>query len=124
MGISSMQDSHVIVAGAGPVGTVAAYYLANKGIKVTLCEAGPDCAHDLRASTFHPPTIEMLDELGIANTIIDKGLIAPIYHFRERQSGEVIEFDLSELESEKKFPYRVQCAVSYTHLTLPTKRIV
>ena len=109
MGISSMQDSHVIVAGAGPVGTVAAYYLANKGIKVTLCEAGPDCAHDLRASTFHPPTIEMLDELGIADTIIDKGLIAPIYHFRERQSGEVIEFDLSELESEKKFPYRVQC---------------
>jgi len=50
-----MHDAQVIIAGAGPVGTVAAYYLAHHGIKVVLCEAGNDCAQDLRASTFHPP---------------------------------------------------------------------
>jgi len=51
----------------------------------------------------------MLDELGMAEPIIACGLKAPIYHFRERQSGDVVEFDLSELEGETRFPYRVQC---------------
>lgn len=101
--------TQVIVAGAGPVGTVAAYRLAQLGFDVMLCEAGPNCAHDLRASTFHPPTLEMLDELGMAEAIIERGLKAPVYHFRERESGEVVEFDLSELEGKTKFPYRVQC---------------
>jgi 3-(3-hydroxy-phenyl)propionate hydroxylase len=101
--------TQVVIAGAGPVGTVAAYRLATLGIDVLLCEEGADCAKDLRASTFHPPTLEMLDELGIAQTIIDLGLKAPIYHFRERQSGETVEFDLSELEGEVRFPFRVQC---------------
>jgi len=104
-----MRTAEVIVIGAGPVGTVAALALANQGIDVVLCEAGPTCAPDLRASTFHPPTLDMLDELGISGDIIGLGLKAPKYHFRERQSGEFIEFDLSELENEIKFPYRVQC---------------
>lgn len=104
-----MEHTQVIIAGAGPVGTIAAYYLANKGINVVICEAGPNCAQDLRASTFHPPTLEMLDELGIADELIKKGLKAPEYHFRERQTEEVIEFDLGELSDHTKFPYRVQC---------------
>lgn len=104
-----MITTQVIVAGAGPVGTVAAYRLASMGIDVLLVEAGRDCAIDLRASTFHPPTLEMLDELGMAETLIEKGLKAPEYHFRERESGEVVSFDLSELEGETRFPFRLQC---------------
>ncbi|MFT2092737.1 FAD-dependent oxidoreductase [Paraglaciecola sp. 2405UD69-4] len=104
-----MEQTQIIIAGAGPVGTIAAYYLATKGINVVICEAGPNCAQDLRASTFHPPTLEMLDELGIADELIKRGLKAPEYHFRERQTEEVIEFDLSELSDMTKFPYRVQC---------------
>lgn len=101
--------TQVIVAGAGPVGTMAAYRLAKLGFDVILCEAGADCAQDLRASTFHPPTLEMLHELGMAEAITERGLKAPIYHFRERGSGDVVEFDLSELANETEFPYRVQC---------------
>jgi 3-(3-hydroxy-phenyl)propionate hydroxylase len=104
-----MENTQVIIAGAGPVGTIAAYNLAMKGINVVICEAGPNCAHDLRASTFHPPTLEMLDEIGIADELIERGLRSPEYHFRERESGEVIDFDLSELAEHTKFPYRIQC---------------
>lgn len=104
-----MTTPQVIVAGAGPVGTVAAYRLASMGIDVLLVEAGPDCARDLRASTFHPPTLEMLDEVGMAETLIEKGLKAPEYHFRERESGETVSFDLSELANETRFPFRLQC---------------
>ncbi len=104
-----MRTAEVIVVGAGPVGTFAALALANQGIDVVLCEAGSTCAQDLRASTFHPPTLEMLDKLDVASDIIKLGLKAPKYHFRERQSGEFVEFDLSELEGEMPFPFRVQC---------------
>ena len=101
--------TQVAVAGAGPVGTVAAFLLASRGIDVVLLEAGPDCALDLRASTFHPPTLEMLEEFDITQTLIETGLKAPIYSFRERRSGEVIEFDMSELADVTRHPYRIQC---------------
>ena len=104
-----MRTTEVIVVGAGPVGTSAALALANAGVDVIVCEAGPTCAKDLRASTFHPPTLEMLDELNVADEIIDRGLKASKYHFRERSTGEYLEFDLAELSNELRFPYRVQC---------------
>lgn len=104
-----MKRWNIVIAGAGPVGSVAAYYLAKRGLSVLLLETGVDCAMDLRASTFHPPTLEMLDELDITSRLIEKGLKAPIYHFRERQTGEVIEFDLADLEGETKYPFRIQC---------------
>ena len=47
----------VVVAGAGPVGSVAAYFLAQRNIDVILIESGRTSAEDLRASTFHPPTL-------------------------------------------------------------------
>jgi len=104
-----MESTNVVIIGAGPVGCVAAYYLATHGLNVIVAEAGPDCAQDLRASTFHPPTLEMLDELGITDELIAKGLKAPIFHWRERKTGETFEFDLAEIEGETKYPYRIQC---------------
>lgn len=101
--------TQVVVAGAGPVGAVAAYLLAEQGIDVVLLEAGADCALDLRASTFHPPTLEMLDQFGITEKLIARGLKAPVYHWRERQTGEIIDFDLSEIADVTRFPFRVQC---------------
>ncbi|MEM6908993.1 MAG: FAD-dependent oxidoreductase [Pseudomonadota bacterium] len=104
-----MIKTQVAIIGAGPVGCVAAYYLARQGIDVVLAEAGPDCAQDLRASTFHPPTLEMLDTLGITDELIARGLNAPIYHWRERKTGEVFEFDLSEIADATRYPFRIQC---------------
>jgi 3-(3-hydroxy-phenyl)propionate hydroxylase len=99
----------IVVAGAGPVGTVMATLLAQAGIDTVLLEAGETCAADLRASTFHPPTLEMLDGIGITPTLIKRGLKAPVYHWRDRQSGETIAFDLSELADITRYPYRIQC---------------
>ncbi|RMB01938.1 FAD-dependent oxidoreductase [Eilatimonas milleporae] len=104
-----MKRTQVLVIGAGPVGCVAAFYLAKQGIDVITCEKGPDCAQDLRASTFHPPTLEMLDTLGITKELIARGLKAPIYQWRERATHDYYEFDLSEIADATPFPYRVQC---------------
>jgi 3-(3-hydroxy-phenyl)propionate hydroxylase len=59
-------DERVLIAGAGPVGLVAAANLVRGGVPVTVFEAGSDLSQESRASTFHPPTLDMLDRLGAA----------------------------------------------------------
>ncbi|MEJ6009802.1 NAD(P)/FAD-dependent oxidoreductase [Novosphingobium aquae] len=105
----SVDRCQVAIVGAGPVGTVVATLLAQAGYDVVVLEAGENCAQDLRASTFHPPTLEMLDQIGITPMLLDRGLKAPIYHWRDRKSGEVIEFDMSELSDITRYPFRIQC---------------
>jgi 3-(3-hydroxy-phenyl)propionate hydroxylase len=103
----------VVVAGAGPVGAVAAMYLAMNGIEVVLAEAGVDCAQDLRASTFHPPTLEMLDQLNVTDYLMGKGLKSAVYHWRDRKSGEIFPFDFGELAGDTRYPFRLQCEQYY-----------
>ena len=69
-------DERVLIAGAGPVGLVAAANLVRGGVPVTVLEAGADLSTESRASTFHPPTLDMLDRLGAAGALIAEGLIA------------------------------------------------
>ncbi|TMJ42623.1 MAG: FAD-dependent monooxygenase, partial [Alphaproteobacteria bacterium] len=59
-------DERVLISGAGPVGLVAAANLVHAGLPVTVFEAGADLSEESRASTFHPPTLDMLDRLGAA----------------------------------------------------------
>lgn len=103
------KNAQVIVVGAGPVGVVAAYRLALSGVDVLLLESNPDCPEDLRASTFHPPTLEMMRELGIIDELHELGLKAPIYQYRNRRTNETYSFDLSELSDITDYPYRLQC---------------
>lgn len=101
--------TRVLVAGAGPVGAVAAYRLAEMGIDTILLESQPDCPADMRASTFHPPTLEMMQEMGIVEALIADGLKAPLYQYRNRRSGSILELDLSEIADVTQHPYRLQC---------------
>jgi 3-(3-hydroxy-phenyl)propionate hydroxylase len=99
----------VIVAGAGPVGGTFALYLAREGFNVVLIEKCETLPEDLRASTFHPPTLDMLDKLGLTDRLISLGLIVRKYQYRDRRTGEIAEFDLAAIASETNHPYRLQC---------------
>jgi 3-(3-hydroxy-phenyl)propionate hydroxylase len=99
----------VVIAGAGPVGCVLALYLARAGIPVVLLERAADLPEDLRASTFHPPTLDMLEDLGLTAALIDLGVLAPTYQYRDRRSGAHAIFDLAVLAGETQHPYRLQC---------------
>ncbi len=107
--MAGVERCQVLVAGAGPVGTVIATLLARAGVDVVVLEAGDNCAQDMRASTFHPPTLEMLDDIGITAMLLERGLKAPIYHWRDRRSGEIIDFDLGEIADRTRYPFRIQC---------------
>ena len=63
----------------------------------------------MRASTFHPPTLAMLQDLDVLDELIAQGLKAPVYQYRNRGSGNIIELDLGELQDETPYPFRLQC---------------
>lgn len=99
----------VIIVGAGPVGLVTANLLVDEGIAVSLVEACADLPRDLRASTFHPPTLDMLERFGVVAPMIEQGLICPDWQFRDRNEGVVATFELARLAPDTDHPYRVQC---------------
>jgi 3-(3-hydroxy-phenyl)propionate hydroxylase len=99
----------VIIIGAGPVGLVAASLLTDSGIAVTLVEASTDLPRDLRASTFHPPTLDMLERFGVVEKMVAQGLICPTWQFRDRREGAIATFELARIADQTNHPYRLQC---------------
>jgi 3-(3-hydroxy-phenyl)propionate hydroxylase len=104
-----VQRVSVIVAGAGPAGCVAAWRLAEQGIDVLLLERDHVLPEDMRASTLHPPTLDMLEELGLLDVLEAQGLRAPLYQYRNRDTGGIITLDMSEIADAVRHPYRLQC---------------
>jgi 3-(3-hydroxy-phenyl)propionate hydroxylase len=107
----SIQD-RIFIAGAGPVGLVAAANLVRQGIPVTVFEAGADLSEESRASTFHPPTLDMLDSLGAAAPLIAQGLVAPKFQYRTKAHGLLAEFDFGAIADLTAHPFRLQCEQS------------
>jgi 3-(3-hydroxy-phenyl)propionate hydroxylase len=105
-------EERVLIAGAGPVGLTAAANLVRGGVPVTVFEAGPDLSEESRASTFHPPTLDMLDRLGAAEPLIAQGLTAPQFQYRTKQHGVLAQFDFGAIADVTAHPYRVQCEQS------------
>ena len=100
----------VIIAGAGPSGCTLALYLAQRDIPVLLLEKEESLPIDLRASTFHPISLDMLADLdkGIVDRMLAKGLRVRRYQYRDRKSGEVATFDMSLIADETAHPFRLQ----------------
>src|SRR3954470_22002910 len=109
----------VLIAGAGPVGLTAALLLGSKGIPVVVLEAQDAISEELRASTFHPPTLDMMAPYGVTARMLEAGLLCPTWQIRLHPSGDRAVFDLSVLKGETDHPYRLQCEQSkYCHLVL------
>jgi len=107
--MSGLQSQNVLIIGAGPVGLVTASLLVQEGIPVTLVETANELPRDLRASTFHPPTLDMLERFGVVGAMIEQGLICPTWQFRDRKDGVVATFELERLRGDTNHPYRLQC---------------
>ena len=102
-------DYEVVIVGGGPVGLCLAMLLGQRNVRVCVIETETAIDQDLRASTFHPPTLEMLEPFGITQTLINDGLICPHWQIRLHPSGQRAVFDLSVLAGDTRHPYRLQC---------------
>ena len=99
----------VLIVGAGPAGLSLAAYLTRKNIPVRIFEAESSLPKNLRASTFHPPTLDFLEPFGASKFLIDQGLVAPTFQYRDRIKGCLAEFNFSLISQETNHPFRVQC---------------
>lgn len=97
----------MLIAGGGPVGLVTALVLARQGVPVTVFEAEPAPAIDQRAGSFHPPTLDMLEPLGVTAAMEQRGLRVPRWQIRDRREGLIVEWDLGILADVTRHPYRL-----------------
>jgi 3-(3-hydroxy-phenyl)propionate hydroxylase len=106
-------SDRVIVIGAGPVGLCLSLALAQAGVRVCLIEAlGDDNFLEQvpRAGTNHPATLELFQRIGLYDKLEPRGIIAPLFHYRERDGNRLIaEFDHGHLKDDTRFPYVLQC---------------
>ena len=61
-----MERTTCCVVGGGPAGMVLGLLLARCGVPVTVLEKHGDFLRDFRGDTVHPTTLDLLDELGLA----------------------------------------------------------
>jgi 3-(3-hydroxy-phenyl)propionate hydroxylase len=100
-------DDRVLIAGGGPVGYTVAVILAQRGIPFVLLEAGDHVFDEPRAGTIHPPTLELYDTIGATDEMVRRGFTVSNYKYWDREKGLVAEFDLSRLEGDTRFPFRL-----------------
>jgi len=99
----------VLVVGAGPVGLTAGLLLAQRGVPVTIIESEATLTEDIRASGFHPPTLDLLEESGLTAALLTRGRICRELQYRDHKLGKIVEFDYSVLKNDTRHPYRLQC---------------
>lgn len=100
----------ILIAGGGPVGVITALALARQGLPVHLFEVDAKINDMPRAATTHAATLEMLAGLGMADEVIERGLVEPLFRIWDRSSQQLIaEFDFGMLKDETPYPFAVQC---------------
>ena len=98
----------VIVAGGGPVGLMTALGLAHAGVPVLLIEQEPALTVDLRAGSYHPPTLEAMAPYGITARMHERGIKVRHWQIRDRKNPEwVANWDLGLIGDLTPYPYRL-----------------
>jgi 2-polyprenyl-6-methoxyphenol hydroxylase-like FAD-dependent oxidoreductase len=68
--IIDAQTTDCCIVGGGPAGVVLALLLARQGIPVMLLEVHKDFDRDFRGDTIHPSVMEIMEELGLAERLL------------------------------------------------------
>jgi 3-(3-hydroxy-phenyl)propionate hydroxylase len=101
-------SGRVIVAGGGPVGLMTALGLAHAGVPVLLIDQEPALTIDLRAGSYHPPTLEAMAPYGITERMLERGIKVRRWQTRDRKNPDwVANWDLGLIADLTPYPYRL-----------------
>jgi len=114
--MSEIAKVDVLVVGAGPTGLLMASELARRGVGVRLIEKRTFPAEHSRALAVLPRTMEMMDQLGLANAFITPSHKANGICFYGRDRKEAFRSSMDELPSE--FPYFLLLPQTETEMIL------
>jgi 2-polyprenyl-6-methoxyphenol hydroxylase-like FAD-dependent oxidoreductase len=110
-----MNDTDVLVVGAGPTGMTLAASLIAQGVQVVVVDKLPAGANTSRAAAVNARTLEVLEGLDVARRLVKAGLIAPRFTMREG-SRLLIPVDFSVLPT--KYPYTLMISQADTERVL------
>ncbi|MEV0854937.1 FAD-dependent oxidoreductase [Nocardia fluminea] len=77
------EATSVVIVGAGPAGLTAAIVLAEAGVDHVLIDRLSEGANTSRAAVVHARTLEVLDELGIASALTERGIEVPTFKLHD-----------------------------------------
>ncbi|MFY9530444.1 MAG: FAD-dependent oxidoreductase [Candidatus Acidiferrales bacterium] len=97
------EETACCIVGGGPAGAMLALMLARRGVRVTLLEAHKDFDREFRGDTVHPSTLEILDQLGLAERLHQLRHSKVYGPTVQTANGPFTPFDLRRLKT--KFPY-------------------
>jgi 2-polyprenyl-6-methoxyphenol hydroxylase-like FAD-dependent oxidoreductase len=69
---SDTLESQCCIAGGGPAGIMLGYLLARAGVDVVVLEKHSDFLRDFRGDTIHPSTMEIMHELGLLESFLQR----------------------------------------------------
>ncbi|WNI15386.1 FAD-dependent monooxygenase [Actinacidiphila sp. ITFR-21] len=79
----------VLIAGGGPTGLTLAIDLARRGVEVRVVDKADGFFRGSRADTIQPRTLEVFDDLGVVDAVLDAGCLPPAY--RVHLDGDAVE---------------------------------
>jgi 2-polyprenyl-6-methoxyphenol hydroxylase-like FAD-dependent oxidoreductase len=109
------ERTDVLVVGAGPVGLAVAASLAGHGHDVTVVDKQVAGANTSRAAVVHARTLELLEQLGVADRLAALGIQAEQFTIREGDR-ELIGVRFDQLRT--KYPYTLMVPQNITEQVL------
>lgn len=67
-----MAGKDLVIVGGGPAGMMAGLLFARAGVPTTVIEKHGDFLRDFRGDTVHPSTLDLFDELGLLDRLLEQ----------------------------------------------------
>jgi 2-polyprenyl-6-methoxyphenol hydroxylase-like FAD-dependent oxidoreductase len=77
-------ETDVLIVGAGPTGLTLATALLAKGVRISLIDRLAAGTNTSRAAVVHARTLEVLEPLGVAQALVERGIRARRFTIRDR----------------------------------------
>ncbi|MCV7172918.1 FAD-dependent oxidoreductase [Mycobacterium manitobense] len=110
-----MNNTDVLIVGAGPSGLTLAASLLRRGVRTTIVDQQAAGANTSRAAAVNARTLEVLEDLDVSRRLVKQGVQAPRFSIRDR-ARTLIPIDFSVLPS--AYPYTLLVPQSTTEQVL------
>jgi 2-polyprenyl-6-methoxyphenol hydroxylase-like FAD-dependent oxidoreductase len=110
-----VQETEVLIVGAGPSGLTLAAALRQRGVEVVVIDRAAEMASTSRAAVIHARTLEVLDAVGVTEELVSRGSIVPRFSVRDGDRA-LITIDFDGLPTDH--PYTLMLSQDQTEAVL------